>query len=337
MDILELGATLQIKETISGDGKKNEGIIFENNTQDLKRRGHPGIVLIPAGSEDEVAYCAYMTSDPQRYKYNKEKYYVWEEGIKRTSYINLENLVRIKNNLRSTISELSHKECYEILKAICEYQTQYGENEVYKEIKDKIQAVIYLMEQNTGHKGITVDSHNVKMLEGVPREQWDLLMYTKYHGKYARKSEYEIKSARISRLKERIEDFAKHYNRKDARKTEKIKALYSDLKVFFGIGLEETMMCAIALLKATPQSIGLEGVEEIEKGLKDCSELEKEKQKAKIQKSEAKKAERKKEREKRVIKKQCKQRIEDIKKYGRRCKVEEPLKAGNKNLVGESR
>lgn len=340
MEFFRLGTTLRIKETINMDGKTNAGIIFENQNQDIKRMGHPGIVIIPTNSSDEYAYCAYMTSDPLRYRNNKQKYYPCEEGVKRKSYVNLENLVRIKNNLRKTISDVNYETCYEILKAICEYQAEYGECEVYAEIKDKIQAVIYLIEQNREHQGIEINSQNVMMLERVSREHWDLLMYDKYHSEYSRKSEYESKLARIHRLKEKIEDFAKHYNSKDTRKTERIKALYSDLKVFFGIGLEETMTSAMALLRGTElDASNVEILEEIEEGIKECIKAEKEKQKAKAKKSEEKKAEKRKEREKRVIKKQRKQERKDIKRYGKRCKVEEkkPLKKGKKNPVGEGR
>lgn len=316
----------------------NEGIIFENKTQDLEKNGHPGIVLIPTDIDDEVTYCAYMTSNLLRYKECKEQYYVCEEGTKIKSYVNLGNLVRIQNNFRSTLAELNYEKCYEILKAICEYQTEYGECEVYEEIKDKIQVVLYLIEQSREHKGVEVDSQNVTMLARVPREYWDFLMYEKYSEKYSRKAEYESKLVRVYRLKEKLEDFIKHYDCKNTKKIEKIKRLYSDLKVFFGIGLEEIMIYAMAILRETQvKTIDCEVLKDIEQGLKDCIESDKEKQKAKAKKSEDKQEKKRNERVEAKRRKNQQQAREFINKYGRRLNIDEPEQGESIKPVGENR
>ena len=83
------------------------------------------------------------------------------------------------------------------------------------------------------------------------------------------------------------------------------------------------MIYAMAILRETQvKTIDCEVLKDIEQGLKDCIESDKEKQKAKAKKSEDKQEKKRNERVEAKRRKNQQQEREFINKYGRRLKIE---------------
>lgn len=124
-----------------------KNITFEDNKYDVKG-GHPGIVLLPTSDKDDYAYCLYMTSDRKRAQRENDKYIDSKEG-KKKSYINLQQIIKIKNSRGTEVNRLEEEEFIELLEQFYNYQDDLEvPKQEFLEIKDKLKTLLEILKLN---------------------------------------------------------------------------------------------------------------------------------------------------------------------------------------------
>jgi len=233
MKILELGNGIMLR-----------GLIFENNEVDITN-GHPGIVLIPTDEFDDFSYCVHATSDTNRYNEDIEKFFVSSKFFKKT-YINLAHIIRVPNIRKHPLIELKDEEIYDLLKAIYDYQTANGETEEFKEIKDKIEAILEYLEAKRDNPTITISANKLRAISNLEQVWRRVLIF----GDACREMEgYDIKYNRMLRIKERIRSYINACRVEGNTSIERTESLYNYLKMFNKRDLDNMILCSIAFLK----------------------------------------------------------------------------------------
>lgn len=124
-------------------------ITFKDNGRYDLEQGHPGIVLLPTNEEDEYAYCIFMTSDKKRASEDKEKYIKYCGKSVKESYLNLQQIVKVKNNADKSLSVLNQEQFKEILNSFYNYQVKLElQDSNFITIKEKLKILLNMLEMN---------------------------------------------------------------------------------------------------------------------------------------------------------------------------------------------
>lgn len=124
-------------------------ITFEDSGKYDLEQGHPGVVLLPTNEEDEYAYCIFMTSDKKRANREKERFIKYSGKSVKESYLNLHQIVKVKNNADKSLHTLKQEQFREILNSFYNYQIKLKkQNYDFMMIKDKIEILLNLLEIN---------------------------------------------------------------------------------------------------------------------------------------------------------------------------------------------
>lgn len=124
-------------------------ITFEDSRRYDLEQGHPGIVLLPTNEEDEYAYCIFMTSDKKIASKNKEKFIKYYGKSVKESYLNLQQVVKVKNNADKSLSFLKQEQFKEILNSFYNYQIKLEKQDfTFLMIKERIEILLNLLEIN---------------------------------------------------------------------------------------------------------------------------------------------------------------------------------------------
>lgn len=124
-------------------------ITFKDSGRYDLEQGHPGIVLLPTNEEDEYAYCIFMTSDKKRASEDKEKYIKYCGKSVKESYLNLQQIVKVKNNADKSLSVLNQEQFKEILNSFYNYQVKLElQDSNFITIKEKLKILLNMLEMN---------------------------------------------------------------------------------------------------------------------------------------------------------------------------------------------
>lgn len=189
-------------------------ITFEDNKYDTEK-GHPGVVVLPTNENDDNVCCLYMTTNKERARIEKEKYTKYTGQSEKDSYVNLQHIVKEKNNKDREIDKLDDEKFLDLLEKFYNFQINLTPHkESFLEIKNKIEILIDLLKINKQFK--INEEITSKLLED----------FEKIHNKQKRERIYKSKlciSHNINTKKLFSDEKERIYN-------EKLISLYNKLK-----------------------------------------------------------------------------------------------------------
>lgn len=125
-----------------------KNITFEDNQLDMEI-GHPGIVLLPTSEHEDEVHCLYMTTDGTRAKKEKGKFVKLDNNVQKTSYVNIQQIVKRINIKDSEMNKLDDDQFKELLQNFYDYQMSLKPpKKDFLEIKSKIETLLEILDFN---------------------------------------------------------------------------------------------------------------------------------------------------------------------------------------------
>lgn len=155
-----------------------KNITFEDNQLDMEI-GHPGIVLLPTSEYEDEVDCLYMTTDGNRAKKENGKFIKLTSKVEKTSYVNIQQIVKRINMKDCEMNKLDDDEFKELLQTFYDYQTGLKPpKKEFLEIKSKIETLLQILEFNKEFGITTVTSrHQIDTLASLEDKKKRTMIY----------------------------------------------------------------------------------------------------------------------------------------------------------------
>ena len=125
-----------------------KNITFEDKQLDMEI-GHPGIVLLPTSEYEDEIHCLYMTTDSNRAKKEKDKFVKLSNKVEKTSYVNIQQIVKRINIKDGELNILDEDKFKELLQNFYNYQMSLEQPKTeFLEIKSKIETLLEILDFN---------------------------------------------------------------------------------------------------------------------------------------------------------------------------------------------
>ena len=187
MNILEYGSVIKCKN-----------IVFEDDEYDIK--GHPGVVILPTNEKQDKAICLYMTSNVKRK--GKEDFYCIEKRLKKTSYVNIRQIIETDNIRKGPMGYLDDDEFIGLLESFYDYQINLDvKREAFKQIEGKIKILIEVLKKkrivNINIDDITIEELDI--LDKIGNIERAMLLYgTKVSNHFRNKTRIDKEKLNIA-------------------------------------------------------------------------------------------------------------------------------------------
>ena len=309
-----------------------KNITFEDNQLDMEI-GHPGIVLLPTSEYEDEVHCLYMTTDGTRAKEEKDKFVKMTSKVAKTSYVNIQQIVKRINMKDCEMNRLDDDEFRDLLQTFYDYQIDLNPpKKEFLEIKSKIETLLEVLDFNkefgetnsiSRHQ---ISRHQIDTLSSIGDKKKRTMMYcaSLIISGNSNNTELDDKVLTSEKDKKYFEKLLQTYDRIKNLNLDKIDFNNPNNRmrqVYIALRNENYLINIDTLLKDVSNLFGMSGDNIkvgtiIKKFVSFEQKREAEKAKARAEKSETRKKQKIKDHENSLQKKAQNRRARDIAKYG---------------------